>query len=150
MKWPAALIALATAAPGFACLPYAGTNEPTRAERVRQAAANAPNIVYAVVNRAMPAPAALGGELREIRILHVYKGDMRPGQGIVMHVSGASSMCDPRPPVSMIAGRGAYGVLLLYRTGGGAPIPFPDFLTPIDVEDLIRTGIIQSARGAPR
>ena len=150
MKWPIALVALATAAPGFACLPYAGTNEPTRAERVRQAAATAPNIVYAVVEREMPAPPALGGELRAIRVIHAYKGGMQAGERIVMHISNATSMCDPRPPASMIAQRGAYGVLLLYRTDGDAPIPFPDFLSPGDVQDLIRTGIIQSALSTPR
>jgi hypothetical protein len=148
MKWPIALLALATAAPGFACLPYPGDNEPTRAERVREAAAGAPDIVYAVVDREMRAPSALGGELRRLRILHVYKGGMRAGQHIVMHISNATSMCDPRPPASMIATRGAYGVLLLYPHD--APIPFPDFLDPMEVEDLIRAGIIQSARGTPR
>lgn len=143
MKWPLALLALATAAPGLACLPPIG-NEPSRTERVLQAAAGAPDIVYAVVERAMLAPRRLSGELRRLRILQVYKGGMRPGQRLVMHISAATSMCEPRPPASMIATRGARGVLLIYPRGGNDPIPFPEFLWPSDELDLARAGIIPS------
>lgn len=145
MKWPLAALALATAAPGLACAPSLG-NEPPRSYYVRQAAAAAPDIVYAMVEREMPAPRARGGELRRLRILHVYKGDLRVGQRLTMHVSDSSTMCDPKPPARMQAPRGAYGVLLLYRPVGDAPPPFPDFLWPTDVEDLIQAGLIPSAR----
>jgi hypothetical protein len=148
VKAPAILIALIVAWPAFACPPALPDDPPppSRAELVRSAAERSPNIVYAVVERAIGAYRS-GEQRRLIRILHVYKGELRVGQRLWMNVRGGGSECAPGQPAEITALEGDDGVLLLpaYREGG-EPLALPEFLDAKDANDLIRAGIIRSAR----
>jgi hypothetical protein len=119
---------------------------PPRIELVKRAAERAPNIVYAVVEKAIGAYSS-GEQRRLVRILHSYKGTMRAGQRLWTIVPQARSECAPGQPAEIEALEGSYGLLLLPEVReGDPPLDMPEFLSLDDARDLIGAGIIRSAR----
>jgi hypothetical protein len=149
------LILLAAAAsPSRACPPpETGPNPPSPDEMLRNRAAQAANIVYATVERSIPAwRRDLGAEeLGMLRILHVYKGTLRAGQLIPIYGQVSQNDCMYEYDHAA-AGRGHYGLLFLDRWNGSDPLVFVNFEAPGMAGNLIRLGIIRSARrtGAAR
>jgi hypothetical protein len=99
------------ASPALACLPPPpGTVEPpppTVEQRAEAIARNSENIVYGVLTRAI-----IDGRLGELRVIHVYKGDLRAGTRVAIKSSWgfdppmcAGMLGDP-PPTP----KGDYGV----------------------------------------
>lgn len=146
MKRIVTLCALAAATPALPCPPPPplppGTVPPTRAEILRGEAAQAPNIVYGVVERSigLAGPEAPGA----FRLLHVYKGDLRRGALIPMAAEGRPTSCHYGP--DRVA-RGAAGILFLPAWDRRETLYFVDFVPQSDVEKMIHAGIIRSARG---
>ncbi|HEX8125625.1 MAG TPA: hypothetical protein VF548_08595 [Allosphingosinicella sp.] len=142
------LALLVPAGRGFAC-PGALPDEPApppRIELVKRAAERKPNIVYAVVEKAIGAYSS-GEQRRRVRILHSYKGNMRTGQRLWTIVSQVRSECAPGQPAEIEALEGSYGLLLLPDIrDGDPPLEMPEFLSLDDARNLIRAGIIRSAR----
>jgi hypothetical protein len=148
MRYFIVVLALISASPAVACPPSLPTDAPppSRAELLRDAAEGAPNIVYAVVDEAVGAWQAIE-QRRLVRIIHVYKGDLRAGQRIWMALRRGNTECGGGTPTEITRLKGDYGILLLpaYRAGDDPP-QMPEFLDAADAEMLIRAGVIRSAR----
>ena len=148
MRYFVVFLALISASPALACPPWlpGDTPSPSRAERLRSEAEGIPNIVYAVVDEAVGAYQAIE-QRRLVRIIHVYKGDLRAGQRIWMTLRRGSTECGGGTPAEITRLKGDYGILLLpaYRDGGD-PLEMPEFVRASDAEILIRAGVIRSAR----
>jgi len=121
-----------------ACLPPLPGEEmhvPNDLERAQIIAA-APNIVYGIVLGDAPA-----GRGVRFRIIHVYKGPLRPGQvieaqaGWGLDAPMCAGMIQPAP-----AWRGAYGVIFFHAD------PEINFVGEHDLAVLFREGLIRSAR----
>ena len=100
-----------TPSPVLACLaPPPGTIEPpplTVEQRAEAIARNSENIVYGVLTRAI-----VDGHLGELRVIHVYKGDLRAGTRVAIKGSWGF---DPPMCAGMLGGspptpKGEYGV----------------------------------------
>jgi hypothetical protein len=151
MKYAAAWILLVCSTPAVACPPPAdhGSHEPLSAEDIlRQRVSYMPNIVYAVVERTIAREGASGFPRGPgvVRILHVYKGNLRPRQRIRMYGVSQHTDCGNLEYSREDARRGAYGVLLLSELSNEGSQPFVRFESPAVVEDMIRLGLIESAR----
>ena len=98
----------------------------------------ATDIVYGVITR----PAA-AGEPARFKVLHVYRGHARKGDVIEAPVgwghptSVCAGMMGAAPPKSA----GDYGVIAF-----AAHAPMLEFISPDDVQLMIRRGWIRSAR----
>ena len=152
MKWAIALLLLTTAAPALACPPPPPGYQPLSAEEAfRRDVERTPNIVYAVVETTIREEGSVMGRLNpgSVRILHVYKGDLRPGQRIPMYGVSFSTDCGSAQYSRSDARRGAYGILLLEAWDGHERMPFDSFWDPAAVEEMFRQGLIRSARAAP-
>ena len=134
-------VLLAIAAPAAACLPPPpGTFEPpppSPVERARRIHDWATDIVYGVVIRADDDE----GRYR-FRVLHVYKGSLRPDQMI-----SASSSFGFDPPPCLISPppptpRGSYGVIAFH-----ADRPELSFLSDRDLQEMFDANLI--VRAAP-
>ena len=131
-----ALAVLLHGAPASACLPLPGWVEPTLEERVRAAARWSTDIVYGVVVRGS------GRERERFRVIHVYKGSLRPGRvidvrpGWGVHPPPCPGMGMP-PPVM----RGDYGVIFF-----NSDRPQLNFLGDRELELMFSEGLIRSAR----
>jgi hypothetical protein len=112
---------------------------PTALERAR-AIGSAANIVYGIVTRED------GSRPARFRIIHVYKGPLRPGAvieaypGWGLDAPVCSGMIQPPP-----AERGTAGVIWF-----GPDHPEMNFVGDRDLETLFREGLIQSARAGAR
>ena len=130
-----AVVMAAWAGAASACLPPPpGWVPPTEEERVRSAAQWATDIVYGEVTRG----SGSGGTPR-FRILHVYKGSLRPGMTINADRPGAwiAPMCAGMimpPPVV----RGRRGVIFFSGR------PELNFLSDRELELMIAGGFIQA------
>lgn len=131
---------------------------PTRAEVLRGNVERAEAIVYAVVERSIghgevdPDSDAFSGDPGTIRILHVYKGDLRVGQRLRLYGQSYESSCGDFRYDSRAGRTGAYGVLFLSRDdiASRQPIAFGTFTPAADVAEMIQLGFIRSARTAAR
>lgn len=119
-----------------ACLPPPpGWVPPTQEEIVRSAANNATDIVYGEIVRD-----GFSGRTPRFRVIHVYRGRLRPGQTIeARHGWGinppmCAGMLGGPPPVP----RGTRGTIL-FR----AERPVLDFLGERDLELMLAGGFIQ-------
>lgn len=150
MRWFIALTALVSVAPALACPPPPppppGHVYPTPEQMLRQRAEGVPNIVYAVVERPIRARDAKEPP-GSVRILHVYKGNLRVGQRVAMAFEPPVNDCDRGP--TECARSGDYGVMFLPALSGTAPIRYMGFQDPGKVDRMIGFGIISSARPAP-
>jgi len=151
MRWTVALLLLAAAAPTMACPPPPpGYQRPSPEEALRGQVMGAPNIVYAVVERAIQGEgsAPAGATPGHIRIMHVYKGGLRTGQRIPMYGLLARTDCGNIEYSREGARQGAYGILFLRAWNGHDPVPFVSFESQATVDEMLRLGLIQSASGA--
>ena len=144
------LLAAAAAAPALSCPPPyfpPGYVPPGPDEILRRRAEGAANIVYAVVERSLPPwrESLTGEEMGMLRILHSYKGALRAGQLIPMYGEVSQNDCMYEYDHEA-AGRGHYGLIFLDAWNGRDPLPFQRFERPEVAQDLIRLGLIRSAR----
>ena len=149
MKWLVVLLSLTGTAQALACPPPPpGYQPPSAEESLRYRVTSAPNIVYAVVERSIREErrAAARPEPGRIRILHVYKGNLRRGQRIPIYGLSVETDCGNIDYSRSDARRGAYGRLLLQAWDGRQAMPFVSFESRATVEDMIRLGLIASAR----
>ena len=154
MKRLIALAVLGAASSGWACPPPPpGYVPPTREEALRRDVATAEAIVYAVIERPIGdgeldfATGAFSGQAGTVRVLHVYKGDLAAGQRVAMYGLSYDTSCGSLRYAPETGRRGAYGVLFLHhRVEGRRPLPFTGFRPEADVAEMIRLGLIESAR----
>jgi hypothetical protein len=150
MKWTIALLLLAGASPALACPPPPpGYHRPSPEEALRGRVMGAPNIVYAVVESAIQGE---GTDLNRtapghIRVMHAYKGGLRMGQRIPMYGLTARTDCGNIDYSREHAREGAYGILLMQNWNGHDPVPFVSFESQATVDEMLRLGLIVSARG---
>ena len=118
--------------------PPPGWVPPTHKERLKRSLADTTDIVYGIVERS-GAP----GEPSLFKVLHVYQGAAKKGEIIeapagwghpVPVCAGMMGAAPSTPP-------GTYGVIA-FRD----PSPELNFITPEDVQTMIKEGWIQSAR----
>jgi hypothetical protein len=121
-----------------ACLPPPeGWVPPSVEERARVGAQWAMDIVYGVVVRGTES-----GRQERFRVLHVYKGPLRPGA--VLDVERGWGLNPPMCPGMMMIPpvfRGDYGVIA-FRSDR----PALNFLGENELEVMFREGLIRSAR----
>jgi len=155
MKRLIALAALgAASSAGWACPPPPpGYVPPTREEALRRDVATAEAIVYAVIESPIGDGAldfgtgVFSGQAGTVRVLHVYKGDLAAGQRVAMYGLSYDTSCGSLRYAPETGRRGAYGVLFLHhRVEGRRPLPFTGFRAQADVAEMIRLGLIESAR----
>jgi len=113
---------------------------PTAEQRARAIAAS-PNIVYGIVTRYDE-----DSGTSRFRVVHVYKGSLRPGQVIEAPAgwgpNAPSCTGTSQPPP---ATRGTYGVIYF-----NPDYPALNFVADTDLAIMFREGLIQSARaGGP-
>lgn len=153
MKHRLALLAFAAAAsPALACPPpyYPPDQVPPSVDQLlRNRAEATPNIVYATVERSIPAwrEDLSAQDLGMLRILHVYKGNLRAGQLIPMYGQVSLNDCMYQYNREQ-AVRGTSGLIFLDAWDGSEPLAFESFQVPEVARDLIRIGVIQSAQAA--
>lgn len=141
-----ALLAVPTA--GRACPPLnvhpIAVAQRVEAFRAQVAASKA--IVYAVVERSITTGKDGAGVLR---ILHVYKGDVIPGQRLEMRYALPTSRCPIYAPKDYVFSqdRGTYGVVLIPESASGGPLSFTGFQDVARVNYMISQGLIVSAQG---
>ena len=128
---------------------------PTREEWLARRVADAPAIVYAVVERPIGRgdvdyrTDVFSGVPGTIRILHVYKGALRVGQRLSLFGISWDTDCGSFHYDARLGRTGAYGVLFLDPVAARPEgYPFTGFLPETDVADMIRLGLIRSARTA--
>ncbi|MGQ0660976.1 hypothetical protein [Sphingosinicella sp.] len=156
MKRLMALMVLGCGAAAPACPPPPpGYVPPTREEALRRDVATAQAIVYAVVESPIGdgdldfATGAFTGRAGTVRILHVYKGELAVDQRVALYGLSYDTSCGSLRYAPETGRRGAYGVLFLHhRVEGGRPLPFTGFRPQADVAEMIRLGLIRSARPA--
>ena len=154
MKRLILLAALAAAVPAAACPPPPpGYVPPTREEALRRQVATAEAIVYAVVETSIGpgeldfATGDFSGQAGTIRVIHVYKGELAAGQRFPMYGLSYDTSCGSLHYAPETGRRGVYGVLFLHhRVEGRRPLPFSGFAAEADVAEMIRLGLISSAR----
>ena len=154
MKRLIALAALGAASSGWACPPPPpGYVPPTREEALRRDVATAEAIVYAVIESPIGDGAldfgtgVFSGQAGTVRVLHVYKGELAAGQRVAMYGLSYDTSCGSLRYAPETGRRGAYGVLFLHhRVEGRRPLPFTGFRAQADVAEMIRLGLIESAR----
>jgi len=122
-----------------ACPPLPpGYVPPTDEQRLDDFARRSDIIVYGVVTGT-----ARPGERSRLKILHVYKGNVRKGQTILAQtgfdypVPACAGMMGPPPPKA----NGTYGVVALRTDAWGLT-----FIKAKDVQMMIERGLIRSAR----
>ena len=103
-------------------------------------------IVYGVIERSITTRKDAVGVLH---ILHVYKGDLIPGQRLEMRYAIPSPRCPIHVPKDYVFSRdqGTYGVVLIPDSAAGAPLPFTGFQSRARVDYMISRGLIVSAQG---
>ena len=150
MRWAIFPVLAIAAAPAISCPPPPpGYHAPTPEEALRQRVRGATNIVYAVVDREIeeggspPVRAASG----RLRVMHTYKGGWRMSQLIPMYGLTARTDCGNIDYSRSDARQGAYGIILLQAWNGRDPMPFVRFETQATVDEMLRLGLIESARG---
>jgi hypothetical protein len=151
MKWAIVLLLLAGSAPAQACPPPPpGYQPPSAEESLRRRVAGAPNIVYAVVESSVQREGSVLTRLMpgSVRIIHVYKGSLRPGQRIPLYGVSFESDCGNVHFSRGDARQGAYGILLLEAWNGRDALPFVSFEDSTTVAEMMRLELIQSARTA--
>jgi hypothetical protein len=133
--------------------PPTGYVPPTREEALRGDVERAQAIVYAVVETSIGAgerdfaTGEFSGRAGIVRVIHVYKGDLRPGQRIPMYGLSYDTDCGSLQYAPATGRFGAYGVLFLHHpVEGRLPLPFSGFRPEADVAEMIRLGLIGSAR----
>jgi hypothetical protein len=154
MKRLMALMVLGWGAAAAACPPPPpGYVPPTREEALRRDVRAAEAIVYAVVESPIGDGAldfgtgAFSGQAGTVRVLHVYKGDLAVGQRVAMYGLSYDTSCGSLRYAPETGRRGAYGVLFLHhRVEDRRPLPFTGFRAQADVAEMIRLGLIDSAR----
>ena len=137
-----ALAAVASYLPvqaAFACAPPPPDwVPPTHDQFLERSLSGATDIVYGVITK----PAA-AGEPARFKVLHVYRGSRKKGDTISAPVgwghptpvcAGMMGAAPPKPA-------GAYGVIAY-----AAHAPLLEFISPDDVQLMIRRGWIRSAR----
>jgi len=137
----AALLLLSTSAPVLACLPPPpGTPEPvppTKAERAQSIARWSSDIAYGIV-------VSETGDEPRCKIIHVYKGALKPGQVIRPKLTWGF---EPHPCPGMVpphpAFKGSYGVIA-YRDE-----PELSFLPEDVLKEMFSARLIESAQAAP-
>lgn len=155
MKRLMALIVLGWGVAAGACPPPPpGYVPPTREQALRRDVATAEAIVYAVVESPIGhgeldfGTGAFTGRAGTVRVLHVYKGDLAVGQRIALYGLSYDTSCGSLRYAPETGRRGAYGVLFLHHRVEGRPLPFTGFRPEADVDEMIRLGLIASARPA--
>lgn len=148
---PVAAPIAATACPP----PPEGYVPPSREEQLRARVQAADAIVDARVERSIghgqlnAAEDTVSGDPGTIRIRHVYKGDLRPGQRLRMYgVTDEGTSCGGAFRYETRFGRtGTTGLLFLYRRDldRPTPLPFYEFVPQAEVEEMVRLGLIRSA-----
>jgi hypothetical protein len=103
-------------------------------------------IVYGVIERSIT---TRKGAVGVLHILHVYKGDLIPGQRLAMRYAIPSPRCPIHVPKEYVFSqdRGTYGVVLIPGSAVGAPLPFTGFQGRARVDYMISRGLIVSAQG---
>jgi hypothetical protein len=79
--------------------------------------------------------------------MHAYKGSLRMGQRIPMYGLLAHTDCGDIEYSREHARQGAYGILLMQNWNGHDPVPFVSFESQATVDEMLRLGLIVSARG---
>lgn len=132
---------LLSATPAEACLPPPpGSVLPTFEQTVRTAYLFTPDIVEAVVTRTI----RRNDESRrpgELRVVRVYKGNLRVGQRLPFYFNELWTSCDYAPP-EMFATRGSRGLVMLSSPDKGPPGRFRGFEGAEFVAELRRQGFL--------
>lgn len=147
---PAAAVACPPPPPGYVPM--------TPEQLLRYDVDHADAIVFARIERAIghgevdPYTDDFTGDPGTIRILHVYKGDLRVGQRLRLYGQSFETDCGSYHYQSRAGRTGMAGVLLLHFGPGSGRNPqiFPEFRPEADVREMIRLGLIRSARTAAR
>jgi hypothetical protein len=159
MRRALALIAFClTATAAQACPPPPPGYVPlTREQLLARQVGDAQAIVYALVERSIGSgdvdyrTGQFAGDPGTIRIVHVYKGELRAGQRLRLFGVSWDTDCGSFHYEARMGHAGAYGVLFLDPHGDRDGLyPFTGFVPAADVAAMIRLGLIQSARAAAR
>ncbi|MGH6694397.1 hypothetical protein [Sphingopyxis sp.] len=141
-----ALLAVPTA--GWACPPLNGhpIAVAQRVEAFREQVIASKAIVYGVVERPIT---TREGSVGILHILHVYKGDLMPGQRLKMRYALPPSRCPIYAPKDYVFSqdRGTYGVVLIPEGADGDPLSLTGFQDAARVNFMISQGLIVSAQG---
>jgi hypothetical protein len=132
------LLALAPT-PALACRGPGPDAIAQREAEFRRSVSDARAIVHAVVERDIVA----GGGGGRLRVVRVYRGDLRPGAILAMS-HAVPRGCLIRPEDSVVP-RGRAGLAIIPR-GAMSPIPFTGFLPQATLDWMTRERLIDSTQ----